>query len=75
MQFTAANSLISRACLSVLQLQYQVFLVYLFSFFPRGLLFLFEGFLCGKQRVKKEEEEVEERKEFCGVKKETGGGR
>ncbi len=52
------------------------FLVYLFSFFPRGLLLLlFEGFLCGKQRGKKEEEEVEERKEFCCVKKEAGGGR
>jgi hypothetical protein len=48
---------------------------YLFSFFPRGLLLLFEGFLCGKQRGKKKEEEVEERKEFCGVKKEAGGGR
>lgn len=44
------------------------------SFFPRGLLLLFEGFLCEKQRGKKEEE-VEERKEFCGVKKEAGGGR
>jgi hypothetical protein len=49
-------------------------LVYLFSFFPRVLLLLFEGFLCGKQRGKKKEE-VEERKEFCGVKKEAGGGR
>jgi hypothetical protein len=28
-----------------------------------------------KQRGKKEEEEVEERKEFCGVKKEARGGR
>jgi hypothetical protein len=50
-------------------------LVYLFSFFLRGLLLLlFEGFLCEKQRGKKEEE-VEERKELCGVKKEAGGGR
>ncbi len=39
------------------------------------LLLLFEGFLCGKQRGKKKNEEVEERKEFCGVKKEAGGGR
>jgi len=38
------------------------------------LLLLFEGFLCEKQRGKKEEE-VEERKELCGVKKEAGGGR
>jgi hypothetical protein len=50
-------------------------LVYLFSFFPRGLLLLlFEGFLYGNQRGKKKEE-VEERKEFCGVKKEARGGR